>query len=116
VNHVQHHDSHPECSSRDSMYCPADCRALSSNNGISSRSATRVTDVLKLARVPLSLVATLATLPSISEIPFLDCLFCHYIAKNSLLQFLLRVISEGRGGVGLIGIREWSEWDERHGR
>ena len=27
---------------------------------------------LKLARLPLSLVATLATLPSISEIPFLD--------------------------------------------
>ena len=48
---------------------------VKSNNGSSSRSATRVTDVLKLARVPLSLVATLATLPSISEIPFLDCSF-----------------------------------------
>jgi len=34
----------------------------------SPRSATRLADVLKLARVPLSLVATLATLPSISEI------------------------------------------------
>ena len=42
-------------------------------------------DVLKLARVPLSLVATLATLPSISEIPFLDCFVCQYIAKNGLL-------------------------------
>jgi hypothetical protein len=31
------------------------------------------TDVLKLARVPLSLVATLASLASISEISFLDC-------------------------------------------
>jgi hypothetical protein len=30
---------------------------------------------LKLDRVPLSLVATLAALPSISEIPFLDCSF-----------------------------------------
>ena len=29
-------------SSRDSMYCPANCRALSSNNGSSSRSATRL--------------------------------------------------------------------------
>jgi hypothetical protein len=48
--------------------------------------------------------------------PFPRLFVCHYIAKNSLLQFLLRVISEGRGGVGLIGIREWSEWDERHGR
>src|SRR5881394_4087422 len=29
-------------SSRDSMYCPANCRALSSNNGSFSRSATRL--------------------------------------------------------------------------
>ncbi len=31
--------------------------------------------MLKLARLPLSLVATLATLPSISEIPFLGSCF-----------------------------------------
>ena len=36
-------------SSRLSMYCPANCRALSSNNGSSSRSATRVTDVCSFA-------------------------------------------------------------------
>ena len=33
------------------MYCPANCRALSSNNGSFSRSATRLRDVLKLAFV-----------------------------------------------------------------
>jgi hypothetical protein len=36
-------------SSRDSMYCPGNCRALSSNNGRSSRSATRLTDVCSFA-------------------------------------------------------------------
>src|SRR5437773_8016717 len=36
-------------SSRDSIYCPANCRALSSNNGSSPRSATRVTDVCSFA-------------------------------------------------------------------
>src|SRR5437867_11780988 len=36
-------------SSRDSMYCPANCRALSSNNGSSSRSATRLTYVCSFA-------------------------------------------------------------------
>jgi len=34
---------------------------------------------LKLARLPLSLAATLAALPSISEIPFLDSRFCPLI-------------------------------------
>src|SRR5205809_4381402 len=36
-------------SSRLSMYCPANCRALSSNNGSSPRYATRVTDVCSFA-------------------------------------------------------------------
>jgi hypothetical protein len=39
---------------------------------------------LKLARVPLSLVATLATLPSISEIPFLDCSFATIVVAAAL--------------------------------
>src|SRR5438093_10498802 len=37
------------CSSRDSMYCPANCRALSSNNGSSARSATRLTALASFA-------------------------------------------------------------------
>jgi hypothetical protein len=53
------------------------------------RSSPRLADALKLARVPL--VATLATLPSISKIPFLDSSF------------------------GLAS-PEWSEWDEPHRR
>jgi hypothetical protein len=39
---------------------------------------------LKLARVPLSLVATLATLPSISEIPFLDCSIATIVVAAAL--------------------------------
>src|SRR5436190_5049809 len=35
-------------SSRDSIYRPANCRALSSNNGISPRSATRLTEFVRL--------------------------------------------------------------------
>src|SRR5262249_15900331 len=35
--------------SRLSMYCPANCRALSSNNGSSPRSPTRLTDVCSFA-------------------------------------------------------------------
>ena len=50
----------------------------------SPRSATRLADVLKLARVPLSLVATLATLPSISEIPFLDCSIATIVVAGAL--------------------------------
>ncbi|SRR6266705_3911468 len=77
-------------SSRDSMYCPANCRALSQQWKLSTIcDSTHVR--LKLARVPLSLVATLATLPSISKIPFLDCSFA-------------------------ITSPEWSEWGERHRR
>ena len=36
-------------SSRDSIYCPANCRALSSNNGSSPRSATRLTALCSFA-------------------------------------------------------------------
>jgi hypothetical protein len=50
----------------------------------SPRSATRLADVLKLARVPLSLVATLATLPSISKIRFLDCSIATIVVAAAL--------------------------------
>ena len=44
----------------------------------------RLMDVLKLARVPLLLVATFATLPSISENPFLDCSFATTVVAAAL--------------------------------
>ena len=43
-------------SSRLSMYCPANCRALSSNNGSSSRSATRLTALCSFAITSLKIV------------------------------------------------------------
>ena len=39
---------------------------------------------LKLARLPLSLAATLAALPSISEIPFLDSSVPAFLIKFSV--------------------------------
>jgi len=39
---------------------------------------------LKLARLPLSLAATVAALPSISEIPFLDFRVPAFLIKSSV--------------------------------
>src|SRR5438552_1575539 len=46
---------------------------------------------LKLVRLPPSLAATLAALPSISEIPFLDSCVPAFLIQQSFRSFVLRL-------------------------
>src|SRR5437763_6585043 len=65
---------------------------------------------LKLVRLPLPLAATLAALPSISEIPFLDSWFSDFISsgKAILWRSVVDAFAAGHDTWARVGHLRWS--------
>src|SRR5437588_4093527 len=64
---------------------------------------------LKLVRLPLPLAATLAALPSISEIPFLDSWFSDFISSGKVILWrsVVDAFAAGHDTWSRVGHRHW---------